>query len=75
MLSELIKRYKKRCEERHEKQVKEHAEDLYQIREYKGQVWLTFNGYLICPCTFLEIDYVHALEDIRGMYVERELSK
>ena len=49
----------------------ERAADLYQIREYESQLWLTFNGNLICPCSMLNDEPVVALNVMRKMYVER----
>ena len=53
------------------KQLEELANDLYQICEHDSALWLTFNGNLVCPCSFLNEDAVVAVNTMRKMYVER----
>ena len=44
---------------------------IYQIEEYEGKFWLTFNGALICPTEMFVLEPLEALNDIRKLYVER----
>lgn len=50
----------------------DYASELYQIHEYKGQLWLTFNSCLICPADMLKGDMLETLTKIREMYAERQ---
>lgn len=53
-------------------QATKEAEQAYQIREFNNELWLTYNGALICPTDMLYgDDSVKALQNIRKLYVER----
>lgn len=44
---------------------------MYQICEYDGAVWLTFEGRLVCPTSFFaETDPVAVVAAIRETYKE-----
>jgi hypothetical protein len=47
------------------------AEETYQIKEYGGELWLTFNGSLVCPCSMLNKEPVEAIKQMRELYVKR----
>lgn len=47
------------------------ADSIYQIQEFEGDIWLTFNGALICPERLLQGDPVCTLNEIRRLYVKR----
>ena len=49
------------------------SEYLYQVREYQGELWLTFNDSLVCPCALLRGDITDVLVDIRSAYVTRRM--
>jgi len=44
---------------------------IYQIEEFEGRFWLTFNGALICPTDLFIAEPLAALDEIRKLYVER----
>lgn len=50
----------------------EQASELFQLREYDRQIWLTFNGSLVCPSEMLSIEPVEAVRKMRELYIERE---
>lgn len=47
------------------------ARQIYQIEEFDGQLWLTYNGALICPTDMFVSPPLPALSEIRQLYVER----
>ena len=47
------------------------ANAIYQVREYEGEIWLTFNGEIVCPMGMFKEETIAALEMIREMYVRR----
>ena len=47
------------------------ATEIFQIAEYEGQLWLTFNGYKVCPCSLLNEPPVEAVRKMRELYVKR----
>lgn len=65
----------KKCESRkysHAKALMNKACEMYQIEEYMGKVWLTYNGALICPRELFSKDIIEVLNEIRAMYAARE---
>lgn len=63
--------YWRKDAENKKKQAEENAKDLYQICEHDNALWITYNGNLVCPCSFLKDDAVVAVNTMRKMYVER----
>lgn len=47
------------------------AQNAYQVSEFHGQLWLTYNGVLICPTDMFSDEPLKALSKIRDLYVER----
>jgi len=58
--------------ERQRREKQEQANELFQLREYDSQIWLTFNGSLVCPSEMLSIEPVEAVKKMRELYIERE---
>ena len=50
--------------------IKEHAEDIFQIMEYSGKLWFTYNGFPFCPCDMMKDEPLVALEELRSTYVK-----
>ena len=50
---------------------KEIAPEIFQLKEYDGQLWFTYNGGLVCPCNMLSIDPVEAVNKMRELYIQR----
>ena len=53
------------------KQSEKAAKVIFQVEEYKGKLWLTFNGSLVCPMEMFKTETIEALTEIRKLYVER----
>lgn len=49
----------------------EEATMIYQIKEFNGEIWLTYNGALICPTTMFSHEPAETLAIIRNFYAER----
>lgn len=47
------------------------ANELYQVQEYSNELWLTFDGRLVCPFEMFKDDAVSAIGTMRGLYLER----
>ena len=47
------------------------AEEVFQVKEYGGELWVTYNGNLVCPCAMLKQEPVEAIKQMRELYVER----
>ncbi len=50
----------------------EKANEVYQLKEYMGKIWLTNNGALVCPQEMFKENIIEVLNQIRAMYVARE---
>ena len=47
------------------------AEDVYQVKEYEGKIWLIKDGALVCPMEMFKTETIETLSKIRQLYVER----
>lgn len=47
------------------------SEEKYQVCEYGGELWLTYSGCLVCPCSMLKDSPVDALCKMRELFVQR----
>lgn len=67
-------KHQKKTEEAKREQIRENANELYQVREYKGNLWLVYSGRLVCKMSYfgdkenvvdtlgkLRIDYIASL--------------
>lgn len=66
--------YQKRAErqveeDRHEAIVK--SKELFQLKESEGDVWITYDGNLVCPESMLNCDAVEAVKKMRELYIRR----
>lgn len=69
--SNYLENSKTRHKANKEKYIKERANDIYQITEYGGQLWFTYNGSLFCPCDMMKKEPLDALLDLRTSYIVR----
>ena len=51
------------------------SNELFQIEEHTGELWLKYDGYLIMPCTMLNETPIDALRKMRACYVARKSRK
>ena len=66
-----MEKYFGMTEEQKKAEAAETAADLYQVREYKGELWVTYNACLVCPCSMLKDEPVEAIRKMRELYTER----
>ena len=64
--------YKQRHAEKTRRENERKAEYVYQIEEHDGEIWLIYNGALVCPCSMLKAEPVDALKQMRELYVKRQ---
>lgn len=55
-------------------QLKEDANNIIQVREYNRELWLTYNGHLICPMAMFKETEIDVVCEIRTLYIERNSS-
>ena len=71
LFSDYFERRRQRKIEEKEKEVREDANTFYQVKEYNGEIWLTYDGNLICPVSMLKEGPVESLNKIRAYYMVR----
>ena len=54
-----------------ELEIAQGAEIRYQVQENEGELWLTFNGCLVCPASMLKQPIVEAVKEMRQRYIDR----
>ena len=67
----IIEKYFGPTEAEKKKEVIENANTLYQVCEFNGELWITYVGSLVCPCSMLKDDAVEAIRKMRELYIER----
>ena len=70
-IKEYLDRLKKSRQNNKERYIREHANDIYQITEYCGQFWFTYNGSIFCPCDMMKKEPLDALVELRSFYITR----
>lgn len=70
-MTNLIKKWKKHLKAKREKELEERAEELYQMKEHEGEMWITFADELIMPIKFIDGDPIQVLRQIRAAYIIR----
>ena len=68
--SDYLENLKTRRKANKEKYIKERANDIYQITEYCGRLWFTYNGSLFCPCDMMKDEPLVALNKLREGYID-----
>lgn len=53
----------------------EQAKETFQVEEFDGNFWLTYNGALICPTYMFTEEPLTALAKIRELYVKRNTTE
>lgn len=71
-MTNLIQRWKEHLKAKREKELEERADELYQMKEHEGEMWITFGGELIMPTRFINGDPIQVLRQIRAAYIERK---
>ena len=74
-LSNFFKELRKHADEINEKQTKQRAHDLFQIKEYGLEFWLVYNNSLVCPMSMFNKEAIDVLCTLREMYILRNMKK
>lgn len=74
-ISEYLRKAKERRIREAMSEITHRAEELYQIREFHGELWITYNEELICPCAMLNVMPIEALRKMRVSYVTRKTTE
>lgn len=63
--------YKAKNREYKKKMLAEKSNEMYQVKEFEGKLWLTFNGQYVCPCEMLNGEPIELLNNMRKLFVEK----
>lgn len=74
-ITEYIEARRKRMKEKRGWRLIGRSQELYQITEYNNELWLTFNGSLVCPMNMFTDEPIMALAKIRDHFVERNTTE
>ena len=67
----IFERYNQSQAEKKHQQAVNDAPNIYQIREHDGELWLTYNDSLVCPCSMLKQPPVESIKTMRELYINR----
>ena len=70
-MTNLIQQWKEHLKAKREKELEKRAEELYQMKEHEGEMWITFADELIMPIKFIDGDPIQVLRKIRAAYIIR----
>lgn len=71
--SEIIRLWKDKRDESHKKNILNRAEQIFQVTEYKHELWFTHNGVLFCPCKMINGEPTDVLFELRTLYYSRNV--
>jgi hypothetical protein len=72
-MTNLIQRWKEHLKAKREKELEERAEELFQLCEHEGEMWLTYDGYLVLPTRYINIDPILLVRQMRQAYINEEI--
>ena len=74
-ISEIFCEYKKTKEQKRIERIEKRADEIFQITEYDGRLWFTYETFLYCPCSMMSDDAIGALVALRKNYIDRKTKK
>lgn len=69
MFKKFIEKYKKNKLIRKRESLVKRANNAFQITELDGRIWLTHDGYFICPCEMFNDEPIGVVERARHEYI------
>ena len=60
-------------QERKKKELFERANQIFQLQEHRGELWLTVNSNPIIPTSFLKGDALEALARVRELFIQERI--
>ena len=74
-ISEFLRERKEYQERKRIERIEKRAEEIFQITEYDGRLWFTYETFLYCPCSMMGDDAIGALVALRKSYIDRKTKK
>lgn len=57
------------------KRLQEEANELYQIKEHNGELWITYDGRLFAPQSLFTEDVIAIIGNLRECYIKEKTTK
>ena len=70
-IKDIIRKWRENAMRKKERDLFFRASELYQIREFDGCLWVTYDGKLICPLGMFSEDGITVITKMRTMYLSR----
>lgn len=64
-----MRKFKQWLKARREKELQREAQDLYQLRERGGELWLTYRNEYVCPCRMLNEQPTDVVQSLRAWWL------
>lgn len=74
-ISEFLRERKEYQERKRIERIEKRADEIFQITEYDGRLWFTYETFLYCPCSMMGDDAIGALVALRKSYIDRKIKK
>lgn len=74
-ISEFLRERKEYQERKRIERIEKRADEIFQITEYDGRLWFTYETFLYCPCSMMGDDAIGALVALRKSYIDRKTKK
>ena len=74
-ISEFLRERKEYQQQKRIERIKKRAIEIFQITEYNGQLWFTYDNFLYCPCSMIGNEPINALSMLREQYIERKIKE
>lgn len=71
----ILDKFSKGQADRRHRQIEDNSMFLFQITEHCGELWLTFDCRLVCPCSMLKDSPVDAIKKMRELYIKEHESE
>lgn len=73
MLRKRFSDYKEKNQKYKKNILVEKSGEIYQVKEFEGKLWFTFNGQCVCPCEMLKGEPIEMLKEMREFFVARNI--
>ena len=60
---------RRKLRENTDRNIREKAEQYYQVKERNGELWLTYNGQTVIPQSMISGDILDVLRKLREDYI------
>ena len=74
-ISEFLRERKEYQQQKRIERIKKRAIEIFQITEYNGKLWFTYDNFLYCPCSMIGNEPINALSMLREQYIERKIKE